>query len=75
MFKILICLLYIKYKGNRLVSKTVHYYYFLTPVLNSQGVKKVMLCNTKKDKKSSWNEPYSSSSFTKLSCSKMELYC
>jgi len=32
------------------------------------------LCNTKKVQKSSWNEPYSSSSFTKQSCSKMALY-
>ena len=29
----------------------------------------------KKVQKSSWNEPYSSSSFTKQSCSKMALYC
>jgi len=28
----------------------------------------------KKVHKSSWNEPYSSSSFTKQSCSKMALY-
>ena len=30
------------------VSRTSHYYYyFLTPVLNSQGMKKITLCNTK----------------------------
>jgi len=34
-----------------------------TPVLNSQGMKKITLCNTKKVQKSSWNEPYSSSSY------------
>jgi len=27
------------------------YYYFLTPVLSFQGVKKIMLCNTKKVQK------------------------
>jgi len=42
---------------------------FFTPVLNSQGMKK--LCY--KVQKSSWNEPYSSS-FTELSSSKMALY-
>jgi len=46
----------------------------LTPVLNSQGMKKITLCNTKKVQKSSWNKPYSSSSFTKQSCSNMALY-
>jgi len=49
------------------------YYYFLTPVLNSQGMKKIRYA-IKKVQKSNWNEPYSSSSFTKQSCSKMELY-
>jgi len=34
----------------------------------------ITLCNIKKVQKSSWNEPYSSSSFTKQSCSKMALY-
>jgi len=34
----------------------------------------ITLCNTNMYKKSSWNEPYSSSSFTKQSCSKMALY-
>ena len=44
-----------------------------TPILNSQGVKE--LCYAlQKVQKSSWNEPYSSSSFTKQSCSKMALY-
>ena len=45
-----------------------------TPVLNSQGMKK--LCYAiEKVHKSSWNEPYSSScSFTKQSCNKMALY-
>jgi len=27
-----------------------YYYYYLTPVLNSQGMKKIALCNTKKYK-------------------------
>jgi len=45
--------------------------FFLTPVLNSQVMKKYAMPN-KKVQKSSWNEPYSSSSsFTKQSCSKM----
>jgi len=38
------------------------------------GNEKNTLCNTKKVQKSSWNEHYSSSSFTKQSCSKMALY-
>jgi len=46
---------------------------FLTPVLNSQGMKNYAM-QYKKVQKSSWNEPYSSSSFTKQSCSKMALY-
>ena len=45
----------------------------LTPVLNSQGMKKLRYTIQKSTKKSSWNEPYSSS-FTKQSCSKMALY-
>jgi len=45
---------------------------FLTPVLNSQGMKKNYAMQYKKVQKSSWNEPYSS--FTKQSCSKMALY-
>jgi len=50
-----------------------YYYYFFTLVLNSQGMKK--LCYVlQKVQKSNWNEPYSSSSFTKQSCSKMALY-
>ena len=36
-------------------------------------MKKITICNTKKYKKLSWNELYSSS-FTKLWCSKMALY-
>jgi len=39
---------------------------FLTPVLNSQGMKKIRYA-IQKVQKSSWNEPYSScSSFTKV---------
>ena len=34
----------------------------------------ITLCNTRKVQTSSCNEPYSSSSFTKQSCSKMALY-
>ena len=41
-------------------------------LLNSQVMKRIAIC--KKVQKSSWNEPYSSSSFTKQSCSKMTLY-
>jgi len=43
-----------------------------TPVLNSQGMKKLRYA-IQKVQKSSWNKPYSSS-FTKQSCSKMALY-
>ena len=50
-----------------------YYYYYLTPVLNSQGMKKIRYA-IPKIQKSSWNEPYSSSSFTKQSCSTMALY-
>ena len=45
----------------------------LTPVLNSQGMKKYAM-QYRLVQKSSWNEPYSSSSFTKQSCSKVALY-
>ena len=38
------------------------YYYFFTPVLNSQGGKNDAM-QYRKVQKSSWNEPYSSSSF------------
>jgi len=41
-----------------------------TPVLNSHGMKKLRYAV----QKSSWNEPYSSSSFTKQSRSKIALY-
>jgi len=47
---------------------------FLIPVLNSQWIKKITLCNTKKVQKLCWNDSYSSSSFTKQSCSRMALY-
>jgi len=47
---------------------------FLTPVLNSQGMKKSRYAIQKSTKKSSWNEPYSSSCFTEQSCSKMAFY-
>jgi len=46
--------------------------FFLTPMLNSQGKK--LRCAIQKVQKSSWNEPYSSSSFTKQSYRKMTLY-
>ena len=55
------------------IAPYYYYYYYLTQALSSQGMKKITLCN-KKVQKSSWNEPYSSSSFTKQSCSKMALY-
>jgi len=48
-------------------------HYFLTPVLNSQGMKKLRYA-IQKVQKSSWNERYFSSSFTKQSCSRMALY-
>ena len=41
---------------------------FLIPVLNSQWIKKITLCNTKKVQKLCWNDSYSSSFFTKQSC-------
>jgi len=41
---------------------------FLTSVLNSQGMKKLRYAIQKSIKKSSWNEPYFSFSFTKQSC-------
>ena len=47
---------------------------FLTPVLNSKGMKKLRH-TIQKVQKSSCNKPYSSSSFKKQSCSKMALYC
>ena len=55
--------------------KSVYYYYcyFLTPILNSQGMKKLRYA-IQKIQISSWNEPYSFSSFTKQSSSKMALY-
>jgi len=40
---------------------------FLTPVLSSQGIKKLQYA-IQKVQKSSWNEPYSSSSFAKQNC-------
>jgi len=47
------------------LHKCDYYYYYLTPVLNSQGMKKLRYA-IQKVQKSSWNEPYSSSSFTKV---------
>jgi len=41
-------------------------FFSLTPVLSSQGMKKLRYAIQKKVQKSSWNEPYSSSSFTLL---------
>jgi len=46
---------------------------FFTPLFNSQGMKKLRYA-IQKVQKSSWNEPYSSSSFTKQSCNEMALY-
>ena len=51
-----------------------YYYYFFDPGTQFPRNEKITLCNIKKVQKSSWNEPYSSSSFTKQSCSKMALY-
>jgi len=47
---------------------------FFDPGTQFPREEKITLCNIKKVQKSSWNEPYSSSSFTKQSCSKMALY-
>jgi len=47
------------------------YYYYFYPGTQFPGNENITLCNTKKLQKSSWNEPYSSSSFTKQSFSKM----
>ena len=59
-------------RRDRSFHTQIYYYYYFTPILNSQGVKE--LCYAlQKVQKSSWNEPYSSS-FTKQSCSKMALY-
>ena len=55
------------------VVVVVIYYYFLRPRYSIPGNEKITLCSTKKVQKSSWNEPYSSSSFTKQSCSKTAL--
>jgi len=40
-----------------------YYYKFLEPGTQFPRTEKITLCNTKKVHKSSWNEPYSSSSF------------
>ena len=49
---------------------------FLDPSTQFPGnEKKLCYANTKKVQKSSWSEPYSTSSFTKQSFSKMALYC
>jgi len=42
---------------------------FFVPGTEFPGNEKITLCNTKSAKKSRWNEPYSTSSFRKLSCS------
>jgi len=46
---------------------------FFDPVTQFPGNEKIR-CAIQKVQKSSWSEPYSSSSFTKQSCSKMALY-
>ena len=46
----------------------------LDPSTQFPGNEKNYAVQYKKVQKSSWNEPYSSSSFTKQSCSKMALY-
>jgi len=51
-----------------------YYYYFFDPGSKFPGNEKNYAMQYKKVQKSSWNEPYSSSSFTKQSCSKMALY-
>jgi len=45
-----------------LYKSVYYYYYFLTPVLNSQGMKTNYAIQYKKVQKSSWNEPYTSCS-------------
>jgi len=52
--------------------KCVYYYYYYGTQF--PGNEKNYAMQYKKVQKSSWNEPYSSSSFTKQSCSKMALY-
>ena len=71
-----IVLCYSSTKKTYLLIEICYYYYcyFLTSVLNSRGMKKLHAMQYKKVQKSRWNEPYSSSSFTKQSCSKMALY-
>jgi len=49
-------------------------YLFFWPRYSIPGEWKNYVMQYKKVQKSSWNEPYSSSSFTKQSCSKMALY-
>ena len=56
-----------------LTSPVISIIIILTPVLNTQGMKKLR-CAIQKVQKSSWNEPYSSSSFTKQPCSRMAVY-
>jgi len=51
-------------------SDYYYYYYYYDPATLFPGNEK----NYKKVQKSSWNEPYSTSSFTKQSCSKNALY-
>ena len=51
-----------------------YYYYYLWPRYWIPREWKHYAMQYKKVQKSSWNEPYSSSSFTKQSCSKMALH-
>ena len=51
-----------------------YYYYFFWPRYSIPEEWKNYAMQYKKVQKSSWNEPYSSSSITKQSCSKMALY-
>ena len=52
------------------------YFILLTPILNSQGMKKLRYAMQKSTKRKldCWNKPYSSPSFTKQSSSKLALY-
>ena len=52
---------------------TFYFIIIIDPGTQFRGNEKITLCNTENVQKSSCNEPYSSSSFTKQSCSKMAL--
>ena len=63
-----------RYPASAHRSGAKHYCYFLDPGTQFPGNEKNYAKQYRKVQKSSWNEPYSSYSFTKQSCSKMALY-